>query len=341
VHRLAGSLTLRVLASRPPGIVPLDSSLPSVTVTRVRFPALDGYSLGGFLHAGANPDPRHAVVFATGGGVRAEVYRHFLTYLASHGMAVLAFDYRGIGESRPPRLRGFVAGFEDWAEYDAGGAIAWMAGRYPNACLTGMGHSIGGVMIGASELARTFNQLVLIAPHTGYQGDYQIPLRWVVRIVWGTAGPPLRKLFGYFPASLLGLGEDLPARVSIQWGTHTQPRIRVGAHGGDPIREQKLLDQVAALQKPALVLSALDDPWASETGIRRALFAYRNLILVRRVIDPASLQVNYVGHWGYFRRRNAAAMWLPISSFISDEPLSEFRSIHLEQTNHEYHAVGT
>ena len=121
-----------------------------MTVTPVRFPALDGYSLGGFLHLGTNPDPAHAVVFATGGGIRAEVYRHFLSYLASHGMAVLAFDYRGIGESRPPRLRGFVAGFEDWAEYDAGGAIAWMAARYPKACLTGMGHSIGALMIGAS-----------------------------------------------------------------------------------------------------------------------------------------------------------------------------------------------
>ena len=107
-----------------------------------------------FSIVGTNVQPHHAVVFATGGGIRADVYRHFLSYLASHGMAVLAFDYRGIGESRPPRLRDFAAGFEDWAEYDAGGAIAWMAARYPTACLTGMGHSIGALMIGASELAR-------------------------------------------------------------------------------------------------------------------------------------------------------------------------------------------
>ncbi len=312
-----------------------------MTVTRVRFPALDGYSLGGFLHLGPNPNPHHAVVFATGGGIRAEVYRHFLSYLASHDMAVFAFDYRGIGESRPERLRGFRAGFEDWAEYDAGGAIAWMAEHYPNACLTGMGHSIGGLMIGAPELASKFNQLLLIAPHTGYQGDYRMPLRWLVRAVWGIAGPPMRKLFGYFPASLLGLGEDLPARVSIQWGTHTHSRIRVGANGGDPIREQRLLDQVAALRKPAFVLSALDDPWAAEAGVRRALSAYRNLILVRKVIDPTSLQAAQVGHWGYFRRRNAPAIWPTILTFIREEPFRTFPSTNLEQNNYGYHAAGT
>ena len=289
-----------------------------MTVTRVRFPALDGYSLGGFLHLPADEELGHAVVFATGGGIRADVYRHFLSYLASHGIAVLAFDYRGIGESRPARLRGFVAGFEDWAEYDAGGAIEWMAKRYPNACLTGMGHSIGALMIGGPTRAAKLAQLVLIAPHTGYHGDYGLGVRWMVRVAWGVAGPPLRWLFGYFPASLVGLGEDLPARVSTQWGTHTRPRIRVGAHGGDPIREQRLLDQIAALRKPALVLSASDDPWAPEAGIRRALFAYRNLMVVRSVLDPASLAMPKTGHWGYFRRRTGSAIWPPILRFISD-----------------------
>jgi predicted alpha/beta hydrolase len=307
----------------------------------MRFPALDGYSLGGFLHLGTNPNPRHAVVFATGGGIRAEVYRHFLSYLASHGMAVLAFDYRGIGESRPARLRGFAAGFEDWAEYDAGGAIAWMSTRYPRACLTGMGHSIGALMIGASERANKLNQLVLIGPHTGYHGDYRIPLRWVVRVVWGMAGPPMRTLFGYFPASLLGLGEDLPARVSIQWGTHTRPRIRPGAHGGDPVREQRLLDQAAALRKPTFVLSALDDPWAAEAGIRRALFACRNLVVVRRAIDPVEVETNSVGHWGYFRRRNAHVIWPTIVSFIGVAPADTLSSIPSGQIDHGYHATGT
>ncbi|MGZ8231602.1 MAG: alpha/beta hydrolase family protein [Burkholderiales bacterium] len=298
----------------------MDASPEPVTVTRVRFPALDGYSLGGFLHLGTNPQPRHAVVFATGGGIRAEVYRHFLSYLASHGLAVLAFDYRGIGESRPAKLRGFVAGFEDWAEYDAGGAIAWMAMRYPSASLTGMGHSIGGLMIGAPEAAQTLQQLVLIAPHTGYHGDYRFDLRLVVKLGWRIAGPLLRPVFGYFPAHLFGLGEDLPRRVARQWGTHTSPEMKLGLGEGDKAREQRLMDQIARLQKPALVLSIADDPWATEPGIRRALYAYRNLSIVRRVIDPSAGAGNEVGHWGFFRRASTTALWPMVLGFI--EPLA-------------------
>ena len=226
-----------------------------MTVARVRFPALDGYSLGGFLHVGSGAAPRHAVVFATGGGIRAEVYRHFLSYLASHGIAVLAFDYRGIGESRPLQLRGFVAGFEDWAEYDAGGAIAWMAQRYPTASLTGMGHSIGALMIGAADAASQLSQLVLICPHTGYFGDYHPHLRGGVWLCWRLLGPLLRQIFGYFPASKLGFGEDLPDRIAEQWGNRTEPHFGIERKPDVASRQQQILDRIRRLRKPAIVIS--------------------------------------------------------------------------------------
>ena len=287
-----------------------------MTVTRVRFPALDGYSLGGFLHAGPDPTPKHAVVFATGGGIRAEVYRHFLSYLASHGMAVLAFDYRGIGESRPARLRGFEAGFEDWAEYDAGGAIAWMAERYPAACLTGMGHSIGALMIGGSKRADKLNQLVLISPHTGYHGDYGAVVRWTVRLAWGLAGPPLRWLFGYFPARLMRLGEDLPDRVALQWATNTSPQFKLAIGGSNEARQRTVLNRIARIRKPALVISASDDVWATDNGVRRILHAYLKISVVRRVVDPIHVSGRTIGHFGFFRRSSATTLWPIALNFI-------------------------
>jgi len=300
----------------------LDTSPDPVTVTRVRFPALDGYVLGGFLHLGTNSDPRHAVVFATGGGIRAEVYRYFLSYLASHGIAVLAFDYRGIGESRPARLRGFVAGFEDWAEYDAGGAIAWMAARYPNACLTGMGHSIGALMIGASAAATRLSQLVLICPHTGYHGDYDHLLRCGVQLCWRVLGPPLRRMFGYLPASKLWFGEDLPDRVALQWAARSRPHFAIGLSNGNAAREQQVLDQVKQLRRPALVISADDDRWATEAGVRRVLQVYRNLLIVRRAISPSADDTRPIGHSGFFRRSQRKRQWPFVLRFLSCDPIA-------------------
>jgi len=295
--------------------------LNPVTVTRVRFPALDGYSLGGFLHVGPDPSPHHAVVFATGGGIRAEVYRHFLSYLASHDMAVLAFDYRGIGESRPASLRGFVAGFEDWAEYDAGGAIAWMAARYPAACLTGMGHSIGALMIGGSDDATRLTQLVFICPHTGYHGDHKLALRVGVTLCWRVLGPPLRRLLGYFPASTFGFGENLPSGVALQWAARSQPRLVIGLHTRDDAREQHILSLVREIRKPALVISAVDDPWATEPGVRRVLQLYRNLLIVRRIVSARLDNKRPIGHSGYFRRSQRNTEWPVALRFIEDGAL--------------------
>jgi predicted alpha/beta hydrolase len=293
----------------------LDAAAHPVTVTRVRFPALDGYSLGGFLHVASDVRPTQAVVFATGGGIRAEVYKHFLNYLASHGMAVLVFDYRGIGESRPSKLRGFVAGFEDWAEYDAGGAIEWMSGRYPDACLTGMGHSIGGLLIGAPATSNLFNQLVLICPHTGYHGDYTLALRLAVYACWCILGPTTRTAFGYFPASLFAFGEDLPSRVSIQWGARREAMFAVGLKRGDTVRENRLLESAKALRLPTLVISADDDPWATETGVRRAIYFYRNLLVIRRTLTPTE-GGRSIGHSGFFRRSQKELHWNPVVNFV-------------------------
>ena len=286
-------------------------------LTRVRFEAADGYPLGGFLHAPARSDVAQAVVLATGAGLRAELYRHFATFLARHGIATLAFDYRGIGESRPARLRDLAAGFEDWAELDAEAAIAWIVQRYPDAALTGIGHSIGALLIGAPASAERFSQLVLIAPHVGFHGDYGRATRWLVRAAWGYAGPPLRLVCGYFPARVLRLGDDLPARVAVQWASYTSAEMPVGAGGGDPTRARALLDHVAQLRKPALALSASDDGWATEAGGRRILVAYRNLLVVRRVVAPADLGRRRIGHWGLFRRSAADVAWPIVLRFIA------------------------
>ena len=78
-----------------------------VAETFIRFPALDGYDLGGTLYVAPDVvEPSAAVLFSCGGGIPASRYTRFARYLAANGIPVLIFDYRGIGSSRP---RGFGA----------------------------------------------------------------------------------------------------------------------------------------------------------------------------------------------------------------------------------------
>jgi predicted alpha/beta hydrolase len=67
--------------------------------------------------------------------------------------AVLAYGYRGIRTSNSPHLPGFAATTEDWAEYDCGGAIAYMRQQFPTADVVGNARNIAARF--CSALLRT------------------------------------------------------------------------------------------------------------------------------------------------------------------------------------------
>jgi predicted alpha/beta hydrolase len=288
---------------------------------RVR--ALDGYELGASLYSvrTAQP-PRRAAVLHCGAGIAAARYRRFASFLAETGIPVLVYDYRGIGASRPRSLRGFLAGVEDWSEYDCGGALAWMRSRYPGAEIVGIAHSIAALIAGGAPNSGDQSRLILIAGHTGYYGDYAPRYRVPMTAVWHGVMPALTLLFGYFPARHLGLGEDLPARMALQWGLRRSPDLRPAASGSGMERVQKLLDRCAALQRPALMISVSDDAFATTQGVKRLLSYYPRLFpLEFAAYSPADAGTRRIGHFGYFGRRAGAALWPRLLAHLEPGPI--------------------
>lgn len=108
------------------------------------FEAADGVVLVGDWLLPTSSNAIEAVtVIACGGGIPARRYQRMAQYLAGQGIAVLTFDYRGIGKSRSTGLRGFGAGIDQWGRLDSGAALALAARTYPDARLTVVAHSIG------------------------------------------------------------------------------------------------------------------------------------------------------------------------------------------------------
>ena len=92
------------------------ASPPPLPIT---FTAEDTYALKGFVWRHAQPDAaRPVVIINAATSVRCRYYARFAAFLHAHGFDVLTYDYRGIGESRPDRLRGFEAGWIDWGRLD-------------------------------------------------------------------------------------------------------------------------------------------------------------------------------------------------------------------------------
>ena len=253
--------------------------------------------------------PAIAAVFVGGGGIRAAVYRRFAAYLAATGMPVLTFDYRGIGTSRPASLRGFAATAEDWSECDCGGAIGWIRARYPSAELVGIAHSIGTLLIGGAPNVGELARFVFIGAHTGYYGDYQLRRRLPMALVWHAVMPLLTRIFGYFPARRLGLGEDIPAGMALQWAARRTSEFRPEATDPNAARAWAMLARYPKITSPALAITFTDDPFATEKGCARLLATYPGVVAQREVITPEFAGFAPVGHFGFFRRSAEAHLW--------------------------------
>ena len=284
---------------------------------RLEIAARDGFRLGATLYMRVGQgDPADAVVFNAGGGLSTVRYRYFLRYLAAQGFPVLAYDYRGVGMSAPRSWRGFDAGIEDWAEFDQVGAIDALRARFPGARLTSVSHSIGCMFAAAAPNAPSLCQMVFIGPHTAYCGDYKQPWRWPMTLLWHVVMPEIARAVGYFPASRLGLGDDFPRRVALQWASRRTPDYRPGASGADAKREAGIRDRMLALVVPALVISMTDDAFAPEVAVRRFLAGAPHIETDVRLIDPKTMPGGVGGHLGFFSRRNVA-IWASTIEFLN------------------------
>ncbi|HEY3077398.1 MAG TPA: alpha/beta hydrolase [Burkholderiales bacterium] len=278
---------------------------------RLQLRAADGCQIGAVFYAGLRPrSPRRVAVLHAGAGIPALRYRRFARFLAEWGIPVLTYDYRGIGLSRPRELRGFQATIEDWAELDSAAAIAWLRERFPHDEILGISHSIGCLSLGGAPNAAEQSRIILVGAHTGYYGDYHPLYRLPMAFAWHGLMPAITRWFGYFPADRLGLGEDLPAGMALEWAERRRPEL--GPNAAEPAQERRrqLLDQCAALQCPAIAISISDDAFATVQGTKRMLSYFPRLSSAELLVfTPRDAQVRRIGHFGFFRRAVGMALW--------------------------------
>lgn len=286
--------------------------------TVVRFEALDGYLLGGALFdppVGA-PATDAAALVCGGGGVPAFRYRRLARYLAEHGVSTLTFDYRGVGASRPPSLRGFTANAEDWAEHDIGGAIRWLEDAYPGRRLAGIAHSIGAFLVGGAAEANRLSSLAFIAAHTGYVGDYARAYRLPMALLWHGVMPALTRLYGYFPGRALALGDDIPAGVARQWAARRHPEFRPELTDANPERARRMLARHRTLALPALSIAIADDAFATPRATARLLAIFPGLTVQTLEISPKGAGVPKIGHFGVCRAGIGEPIWGAVAANI-------------------------
>jgi len=295
----------------------VERGLDDVFSDDITVPATDGYPLAGtlYLPRGAK---RHAVLINSATAVPRKLYRGFAGYLARRGCAVLTYDYRGTGDSRPltrpghgqPKsLAGFKASMSDWAAKDIAAAVAWMRQRYGALPFAYVGHSFGGQALGLLPNNPEISRALLIAAQAGYWKLMAAPERYRVYAMLNFIGLPLTRALGYMPGKA-GLGMDLPRDVFLQWvGWVMSPRYLFDSE----------LDELQNFQKYKGALRALcmsDDPWATRPAVELLCSGFTSIKPEIITVTPDEAGVSRIGHMGFFRPEHRNTLWRDAADWI-------------------------
>ena len=296
------------------------AALDDVFSDDITFPATDGFALAAtlYLPLGAR---RNAVLINSATAVPRKIYRGFASYLARRGSAVLTYDYRGIGGSRPPPPRGsdrapslarLEATMADWAAKDVTAAVTWMRERYDTLPLRYVGHSFGGQALGLLPNNHEISRALLVAAQAGSWKLIAHPERYRVALLLNVLGVPLTHLFGYAPGRI-GLGEDLPKGVFLQWVDWV-------------MRERYMFDDksLVALANFPFYRGALralcftDDPWATRPAVEMLCAGFESVRPEIISIAPEDTDADAIGHFGFFRPEHRDTLWRAAAEWLED-----------------------
>lgn len=271
-------------------------------------PAADGYPLAATLFGEAGA-PRAALIVPATGVVR-RIYADYARHLAERGFAVLIWDWRGTGDSRPLSLRGFQATMRGWGRDDLGGVIDW-ALRNLGGELCAVAHSFGGQAIGLAPNAGRLARILTVGSQIGYWRLWPAPVRWKYLLLWTLVLPLLTRGVGWFPARRFGLGEDLPRDVALEWAGWCRSPEYLGTWDGH-----------GAIRAPLYALCFSDDLFAPRGAFEALHARYGSHEKLLRWITPAEVGRDYVGHFGFFRKGLVPQCWDETARWLAGEAIS-------------------
>lgn len=283
----------------------------------VHITCADGQRLHGhFIPRSGGARDGLPVLISPATGVRQHFYLRFAHWLATQGHDVLVFDYRGIGLSLHGRLKDCRATLAEWGQLDQAAALDWLLARTgaPQAVI--VGHSAGGQMIGLLPNHHRVARLVGISASTGWfkamRPGFRLKANFGMRLLL----PLGIRLTGYGTTAVLGLGENLPAGVALQWSRWCTR----GGYATNAVRHHPERDFHAQVRTPVTVLHAEDDDIANPATVADLLRTLPASLRKAHSLRPRDLGLRYIGHLDWFRQSHKNA-WPLMAQAVRGEAL--------------------
>lgn len=266
----------------------------------------DGAELGGVLFMPAFK-PRAAMVLNGATGVPQGFYRAFALWAAAeHGIAVLTYDYRGMGRSVSGPIRASRASMSDWGLRDNAAARSHIRQVLPDVPLWVMGHSLGAMMLPMQRDISGIDRVIGVASGLVHHSDHPWPYRALALYFWYGIPFAATAMFGYLPGRLFGFGADMPATAYREWRQWcTTPGVYAG-HVRDTLPKPDWSRSAAQVR----LMSFTDDDVCPKVCTHRLAALYGRDAKIE-TLNPMAYGLGKVGHIGAFSRKNDA-LWRAI-----------------------------
>ncbi len=289
-----------------------EAETDDVFIDDIKLQAADGFALAASLFLPRRARRKQAILINSAAAVPRKIYKGLASYLAGRGAAVLTYDYRGIGESRPKSLKGFQATMSDWARLDAAAAVDWMRVRYKDLPLNVIGHSFGGQTVGLIPNNAEIQRALFIAAPAAHWRLFASPERYRVYAML-RLGRPLAHAIGYVPGRL-GIGEDMPKGVFLQWASWVMnPRY---FFTDDALEGRGNFEKYRGELRAFCIA---DDPWATRPAVEMLCSGFTSIEPQIVDIAPKDNNAGQIGHFGFFRPQHRTTLWRKAGDWLFDE----------------------
>lgn len=242
------------------------------------------------------------IVIHSATGVKRHYYQAFAQYLAEHGVDVLLWDARGIGDSATYPVEEDSATMRNWGELDQQAVLEHIQAQHPSRPMVIVGHSSGGNLTGLAPLTARADGLILIASGGCDWRDYPPLPRLRLLSIWLIGMPLMLALRGHLPA-WPGVGHTLPHGVANEWRKWSLTR---GYLWNDPTLDSS---GYKAFTGPLLALSMSDDVgYAPTRCVHSLLNMFSGADIEHHEIPASEGFQGRIGHFGFFKPKNAS-LW--------------------------------
>ncbi|SDH66976.1 Predicted alpha/beta hydrolase [Chryseobacterium taeanense] len=232
-------------------------------------------------------------------GVKQQIYFSFAKYFSEKGFTVITYDYRGIGLSKPRKMKNFEASMRIWGSKDYKALTEYIRLNFKDFKKYCLGHSVGALILGMNKNSDMFDEFVFVGTQNAFVGNLKFRTKIEAYLGFGIMQPLTTTLLGYFPAQWFGLGESLPKNCAYDWRTLILNRKSTNS------LLDKIEDYSKNLTQKVFVIRAEDDVWLTEKGVKSLLNeTYPNLRPVHRLIKISESEKGEIGHVNFFRSYN-------------------------------------